>query len=162
MSLTLRLFTSILCTMKSIPTVALALSSGKNCSSEKRRIKLLFPVPELPIKGSSTFTVASEDFALIFCLRLWVIDVKCKSLKCNTDCVCSGCGDSLSTYDARLVVNRTRDHVFLSQFYFSILKDSQGSCESIINHIIWCYIRAELTSPSIEWMTHRRTSLVHK
>ena len=118
MSLILWPFIPILCTEKSTPTVALASSSSKNCSSEKRRIKLLFPVPELPIKGSSTFTVASEDFVLIFCLRLWVIDVKCKSLKCNTDCVCSGCGDSLSTYDARLMVTRTRDHVFLCLVLF--------------------------------------------
>ena len=162
MSLILWPFIPILCTEKSTPTVALASSSSKNFSSKKRHIKQLFPTPELTIKGSPTFTRVPEDFILIFCSGLWTIDVKCRSLKYNTDWVCSGCGDSLRTYDARPVVNQTRDHVFLSRFYFSILKHSQGSCESIINHIIWWYIRAELTSPSIEWMTHRRTSLVHK
>ena len=136
MSLILRLFTPILCTCKSTLTVALALSSSKNFLSEKHHIKLLFPTPKLPIKSSSMFTGASEDFVLIFCLRLQSIDVKCRSLKYNTDCVCSGCGDSLRTYDARLMVTRTRDHVFLCLVLFSILKDSQGSCESIINYII--------------------------
>ena len=117
LSLVLRLIL-ILCTLRSAPTIALASSSNKNFSSKRRRIKLLFPTPELLIKDSSTFTGASEDFVLIFCLRLWTIDVKCKSLKCNTDCVCSGCGDSLSTYDARLMVTRTRDHVFLCLVLF--------------------------------------------
>ena len=123
MSLILRLIL-ILCTLRSTPNIALASSSSKNLSSKKRHIKLLFPTPELTTKGSPTFTRVPEDFVLIFCLRLQTIDVKCKSLKCNTDCVCSGCGDSLSTYDARLMVTRTRDHVFLCLVLFSILKHS--------------------------------------
>ena len=69
---TLRLFTFILDTLKSTPTVALDSSSSKNFSSEKRCIKLLFHTLELPIKSSSTFTVASEYFVLIFDFELGI------------------------------------------------------------------------------------------
>ena len=74
MSLILWLFTSILDTLKSIPTVVLFSSSSKSCSSDKYRNKLLFPTLELPIKSSFISTKASEEFVLIFSCDIMIVD----------------------------------------------------------------------------------------
>ena len=74
LSLTLRLFTSILDTLKSTPTVVLVSSYGKSYSFEKHRNKLLFLTLELSIKGSLTFTRASEEFFLVFGCGIMTVD----------------------------------------------------------------------------------------
>ena len=74
MSLILRLFTSTLDTLKSTSTVALVSSYGKSYSSEKHRNELLFLTLELSIKGSLTFTRASEEFVLVFGCGIMIVD----------------------------------------------------------------------------------------
>ena len=73
-SLILWLFTSILGTLKSIPTVVLVSSYGKSYSFEKHRNKLLFPTLELPIKSSFISTKASEEFVLVFSCDIMMVD----------------------------------------------------------------------------------------
>ena len=73
-SLILWLLTSILGTLKSIPTVALVSSYGKSYLFEKHRNKLLFLTLELSIKGSLTFTRASEEFFLVFGCGIMTVD----------------------------------------------------------------------------------------
>lgn len=62
LSLTFFPFTSILCTRKSTPIVALASSSGSHCSSEKRSKRLLLPTLELPI--SRSLTLIADDLSV--------------------------------------------------------------------------------------------------
>ena len=71
---TLRLFTFILVTLKSTPTVTLVSSYGKSYSFEKHHNKLLFLTLELSIKGSLTFTRASEEFVLVFGCGIMTVD----------------------------------------------------------------------------------------
>ena len=73
-SLILRLFTSILGTLKSILTVALVSSYGKSYLFEKHRNKLLFLTLELSIKGSLTSTRASGEFVLVFGCGIMTVD----------------------------------------------------------------------------------------
>ena len=86
---TLRLFTFILDTLKSTPTVVLVSSYGKSYSFEKHRNKLLFLTLELSIKDSLTFTRASEEFVLVF---------GCGIMTVNRDRMCGECKGDLITY----------------------------------------------------------------
>ena len=76
LSFNLGLLTSTLDTLESTPTIVLVLvsSPGKSCSSEKHRNKLLFLTLELSIKGSLTFTRASEEFVLVFGCGIMIVD----------------------------------------------------------------------------------------
>ena len=74
LNLTLRLFTFILDTLKSTPTVVLVSSYSKSYSFEKHHNKLLFLTLELSIKGSLTFIRASEEFVLVFGCGIMTVD----------------------------------------------------------------------------------------
>ena len=100
MSLILWLFTSILDTLESTPTVVLVSSYGKSYSSKKHRNELLFLTLKVPIKGSLTFTRASERFVLNFVV-LWIIDDKRRRSEYNTDRMC---GDYFCTYYVKQVL----------------------------------------------------------
>ena len=82
MSLTLGLLTSTLDTPKLTSTIVLVSSSGKSCSSEKYRNKLLFLTLELSIKGSLTFTRASGEFVLVFGCDIMTVDKNMTEIVC--------------------------------------------------------------------------------
>ena len=82
LSLTLRLFTFILDTLKSTAPVVLVSSYGKSYSFEKHRNKLLFLTLELSIKGSLTFTRASGEFVLVFGCGIMTVDKNMTEIVC--------------------------------------------------------------------------------